>query len=163
MLFGARRREGQNDAAHGITIVRDVVEIVAILAAGIRLQLHNIGTVKAHFLGMGVNVYGQRVIAGRPQVSSSRGLLKYDFSGYARTSSRVPVYGYAYLTHLGDPSTGQDTALDPGSTLENDRTFYVPQGRFDLLSLGFDAPYTKFDDATVPARLEVTPQGRRAW
>ncbi len=71
----------------------------------------------------------------------------------------MPVYSYAYITQLGDPSTGQDTALDPGSTLENERTFYVPQGRFDLLSLGFDAPYTKFDDATIPTHLEITPQG----
>jgi hypothetical protein len=200
MLFGARRRADQGDVPHAIAIVRDVVEIVAIVAAGvwafyvfayenrikpslagpevnvvasmqrlgerhgliavgIRLQLHNIGTVRAHFLGMAVNVYGQRVIAGRPQISSGGGLLQYDFSGYARTGPRVPVYSYAYITHLGDPSTGQDAALEPGSTLENDRTFYVPQGRFDLLSLGFDAPYTKFDDATIPTHLDVTPQG----
>lgn len=200
MLFGARRRAGQSDVAHATTIVRDVVEIVAIVAAGIwafyvfayenrikpalagpevnvaasmqrlgerhgliavnvRLQLHNIGTVRAHFLGMAVNVYGQRVAAGRPQVSSGKGLLQYEFSGYARTGSRVPVYAYAYITHLGDPSTGQDAALEPGGTLENERTFYVPQGQFDLLSLGFDAPYTKFDEATIPAHLEVTPQG----
>jgi len=200
MLFGARKRAGHGDAAHGIAVVRDVVEIVAIVAAGfwafyvfayenrikpsladpevnvvgsmqrlgerhgliavgIRLQLHNIGTVKAHFLGMAVNVYGQHVVASRPHVPSGRGLLQYNFSGYARTDSRVPVYSYAYITQLGDPSTGQDTALDPGSTLENDRTFYVPQGQFDLLTLGFDAPYTKFDDATIPAHLEVTPQG----
>ncbi|HVR47424.1 MAG TPA: hypothetical protein VMT95_12415 [Candidatus Binatia bacterium] len=200
MLFGARSRAGRGDVGHPIAIVRDVVEVVAIVAAGvwafyvfayenrikpslagpdvnvaasmqrlgerhgliavgIRLQLHNIGTVRAHFLGMAVNVYGQRVVVGRPQFSSGRGLLQYNFSGYAQTGSRVPVYSYAYITHLGDPSTGQDTALEPGSTLENDRTFYVPQGRFDLLTLAFDAPYTKFDDATIPAHLEITPQG----
>jgi len=200
MLFGARKRAGQSDVAHPIALVRDVVEVVAIVAAGawafyvfayenrikpslagpevnvvasmqrlserhgliavgIRLQLHNIGTVRAHFLGMAMNVYGQRVAAAQPQILLGKGSLQYDFSGHARTGPRVPAYSYAYITHLGDPSTGQDTSLDPGSTLENDRTFYVPQGRFDLLSLGFDAPYTKFDDATIPAHLEVTPQG----
>ncbi len=200
MLFGARRRAGQGDVAHAITFVRDVVEIVAIVAAGIwafyvfayenrikpsladpevnvtasmqrlgerhgliavgiRLQLHNIGTVRAHFLGMAMNVYGQRVAEGRPQISSGGRLLQYNFSGYARKGPLVPVYSYAYITQLGDPSTGQDTALDPGATLENERTFYVPQGRFDLLSLGFDAPYTKFDDATIPTHLEITPKG----
>jgi hypothetical protein len=60
---------------------------------------------------------------------------------------------------LDDPSTGQDTQLDPGSPLENDRIFYVPQGRFDLLTVGIDAPYTKFDDATIPSHLRVSSQG----
>lgn len=160
MLFGARRRAGQGEivaiVAAGIwafyvfayenrikpSLADPEVNVTAsmqrlgerhgLIAVGIRLQLHNIGTVKAHFLGMALNVYGQRVAEGRPQISSGGRLLQYDFSGYA---------------------------LDPGSTLENERTFYVPQGRFDLLSLGFDAPYTKFDDATIPTHLEITPQG----
>jgi len=101
MLFGRARRPNR----HAIAVVRDVVEIVAIIAAGawafyifayenrikpatadpevnvtasmqrlsdrngliavsLHLQLHNIGTVRAHFLGMAVNVYGQRIVEG---------------------------------------------------------------------------------------------------
>ena len=93
-----------------------------------------------------------------PRVTPAREVLGYDFYGFYRVASRVPVYGYAYVTHLGNPATAQDTELDPGSTLENDRTFYVPHGRFALLTLGIDAPYTKFDD-TIPTHIAVTPQG----
>lgn len=129
-----------------------------LIAVALHLQLHNVGTVKAHFLGIAVNVYGQRIVAASPHVSPAREVLGYDFYGFYRVASRVPVYGYAYVTHLGDPATGQDTELDPGSTLENERTFYVPRGRFDLLTLGIDAPYTKFDD-TIPSHIAVTPEG----
>jgi len=43
--------------------------------------------------------------------------------------------------------------------IQNDRIFYVPQGKFDLLTMGVDAPYTKYDNATVPTHLSVTSQG----
>lgn len=122
------------------------------------IALQNVGTVKAHFLGLAVNVYGQRIVAVRPHVSREREALGYDFAGFYRAASPIPVYSYAYITHLGNPSSGQDTELDPGSTLENERTFYVPKGRFDLLTLGFDAPDTKFDEAPL-THLMVTSQG----
>jgi hypothetical protein len=50
--------------------------------------------------------------------------------------------------------------LDPGGTAKYERTFYVPQGQFDLLTLGIDAPYTKFEAVTVPSRLDVNSQGK---
>jgi hypothetical protein len=70
----------------------------------------------------------------------------------------VPVYTWAYVTHLGDPSSLQEAGLDPGTTIDNYRTFYVPQNRFDLLTVGIDAPYTKFEKP-VPTRLVVNPGG----
>jgi len=195
MLFGRTRRPNR----HAIAVVRDVVEIVAIVAAGVwafyifayenrikpasadpevnvtasmqrlsdrdgliavslHLQLHNIGTVRAHFLGMAVNVYGQRIVEGRQTPTPPSG-TRYHFEGFYRRTPRVPIYSYAYITHLGDASTGQDTSLDPGSTLENDNTFYLPRGRFDLITLGIDAPYTKFDEKTIPSHLSISPQG----
>jgi hypothetical protein len=194
MLF--RRREGE---PHAVTVVRDIVEVIAIIAAGIwafyvfayenrikpsladpdvnlaasmqrlgthngfigvslHLQLRNVGTVKAHFLGLAVNVYGQRIVAAAPKPAPGPTLLKYEFRAFYRTEPAVPVYSWAYITRIGNPSTGQETTLDPGTVIENERTFYVPQGRFDLLLLGIDAPYTKFDE-TIPTHLSVTREG----
>lgn len=196
MLFGRK-----NDAheRHAIAVVRDVVEIVAIVAAGVwafyvfayenrikpamadpdvnvnasmqrlgthngfiavglHLQLRNVGTVKAHFLGLAVTVYGQRIVATAPKIAVRHPALKYEFSGFYQAQPPVPVYSWGYVTRLGDPSTGQETTLDPGTTIENQRTFYVPQGRFDLLTLGIEAPYTKFDE-TIPTHLAVSRQG----
>lgn len=196
MIFGGERHSKD---PHITTIVRDVVEIVAIIAAGIwafyvfayenrikpsmadpdvnitasmkrlgehngligvglHLELHNVGTVRAHFLGVAVNVYGQRIVAATPAPSVSPG-SKYEFHAFYRAEPPIPVYADAYITNLGDPKSGHDAALDPGSAITNDQTFYVPEGRFDLLTLGIDAPYTKFEDTTIPSRLVVTPQG----
>ncbi len=200
MLFGGRKRLTNLRAPHLIAIVRDTVEVLAILAAGVwafyvfayenrikpsmanpdvdvtaaiqrigerngliavglHLQLRNIGTVRAHFLGIAVNVYGQRVVDRGPNVSANAHPLRYEFEGFYRTGPRIPVYAYAYVTQLGDPSTREDTALDPGTTIDNFRTFYVPQKRFDLLTVGIDAPYTKFEDSVIPTRLVVKPLG----
>lgn len=180
--------------------MRDVVEIVAIVAAGIwafyvfayenrikpamaspdvnvkasmtrlsehngliaidlHLQFQNVSTVYAHFLGLAVNVYGQRIVASNSPQLERPASSRYRFRGFFRAQPRVPVYGYAYVTNLGDPSTAQDTKLDPGNTIENDYMFYVPKGRFDLLTLGVQFPFTKFDEATIPTHLAVTRQG----
>jgi len=151
MLFG-----GAKDPRHHLTtIVRDVVEVVAIIAAGIwafyifayenrikpslaepdvnvtasmvrlgehngliavgmHLRFHNVGTVKAHFLGVAVNVYGQRVVAAVRPAPASPGVL-YEFDGFYGKQPRVPVYSSAFITYLGNPSTGQDFSLDPGT------------------------------------------------
>jgi hypothetical protein len=199
MLFSGKRT-GHLRSARITTIVRDIVEVVAIVAAGIwafyvfayenrikpsmaepnvnvaasmqklserngliaiglRVELRNVGTVHAHFTGIAINVYGQRVWAGSPEVRRRHNGLEYNFAGFYHAGPPVPVYSYAYVTRLGNPSTGEDTGLDPGSTLENYRTFYVPQGRFDLLTVGIDAPYTKFTDKTIPTHLSITQAG----
>jgi hypothetical protein len=139
--------------------MRRLDEHNGLMGVGLHLELRNIGKVRAHFLGIAVNVYGQRIVGSTPHVRPERDLLQYDFNGFYRTESQIPVYSFAYITHLGNPSTGQDTTLDPGSSLENDRTLYVPHGRFDLLTVGIDAPYTKFDEATIPTHLTVSSQG----
>jgi hypothetical protein len=199
MLLRGKNRLSHLRTPHVVALVRDTVEVVAIVAAGIwafyvfayenrikpsladpnvnviasmqrlssrngliavglHVELRNVGTVKAHFLGMAFNVFGRRIVAARPHVVLQREALSYDFDGFYRAQPKIPVYSYAYVTHLGNPSTGQDAEIDPGGAIENDRTFYVPQGRFDLLTLGIDAPFTKFDE-TIPTRLVVTPQG----
>lgn len=199
MLFPRNKPGSDAHHPHAIATVRDIVEIVAILAAGIwafyvfayenrikpalanpdvdvaasiqrigrhnglsaiglRVRLHNIGTVRAHFLAMAVNVYGQRVMETQPSISRDRNPLGYNFNGYYRTGPKTPLFTYAYVTQLGNPATKVDTALDPGMTIENYRTFYVPDGRFDLLTVGIDTAYTKFD-LRLPTRLVIGPQG----
>jgi hypothetical protein len=193
MLFGGKRDSSRR---HIVAAVRDIVEVTAIVIAGIwafyvfayenrikpsmadpdvnvtasmqrlserngfiavslHLALHNVGTVRAHFLGMAVNVYGQRIEPAKPEVASRSPGLKYDFHGFYRAGPLIPVYSWAYVTSLGNPATAQDSSLDPGSTIENDRTFYVPQRQFALLTLSIDAPYTKYEAVTIPTHLEV--------
>jgi hypothetical protein len=129
------------------------------VGVGVHLQLQNTGTVKVHFMGVAVNVFGQRVVARGSHAGPEVHPLRYEFSGFYHAQPRVTVFSYAYLTHLGDPASQQDTELDPGTTIENFRAFYVPKGRFDLLTVGVDAPYTKYDDQTIPTQLVVSPQG----
>jgi hypothetical protein len=197
MLFFRKARNLRS--VHAIAIVRDVVEVIAIVAAGIwafyvfpyenrikpsmadpdvnvtasiqrlgerngliavglHFRLQNIGSVTARFLGVAVNVYGQRIVASEPHVTPQRHTIKYEFDGFYRMGPLVPVYTWAYVTHLGDPSSLQETGLDPGTTIDNYRIFYVPQNRFDLLTVGIEAPYTKFD-TPVSTRLIVKPGG----
>jgi hypothetical protein len=198
MLLGRRDR---TDNAHGslLTKVRDVVEIVAIVAAGIwafytfayenrikpslaqpevnisallqrlgeqhgligvglRIDLRNVGTVNAHFLGLAVNVFGKQVAPATPTVPRTREPLNYEYQGYYTVGRSIPVYSWSYVTHLGNPRTGVDTELDPGTSIENYRVFYIPKGKFDLLTVGIDAPYTKLE-TTQPTHLSVGSDG----
>lgn len=198
MLLGGTKRHLRTP--HAVAITRDVIEILAIviagvwafyvfayenrikpslaqpdvnlsasierlsernglIAVGLRMEFHNVGTVKAHFLGVAVNVYGQRILPRKTAAHPDCGGLSCEFAGFYRVGARVPVYSYAYITRLGNPATGQDTEIDPGTTIANYRTFYVPAGRFDLLTVGIDAPYTKYDERTIPTRLVVGYRG----
>jgi hypothetical protein len=200
MLFGGKRDRTQSETPHPTTVLRDVVEVVAIVAAGIwafyvfayenrirpamakpdvdvtvsaqrlserngliavgvRTRFQNIGTVRAHFLGVALNVFGERIFVTKPHSTARTNPLQYDYHPFYGSAPRETVYSSAYITKLGNSSTGQDSALDPGTAIENYRTFYVPSGRFDLLTVGIDAPYTKFDERTIPAHLEIGPKG----
>jgi hypothetical protein len=131
------------------------------MAVGVRMELRNIGTVDAHFLGVALNVYGQRVTM-RP---AKRGTVRhphpgvYEYDAFYHLDEPQPVYSYAYVTHLGDPSSNQDTELAPGTSLENYRTFYIPAGKFDVLTVGVDVPFSKFEGRTIPTHLSVNPKG----
>jgi hypothetical protein len=198
VIFGTKRER----ASHVTAIVRDVVEVVAIVIAGfwafyvfayenrikpsfakpdvnatasmqrlgehnglvtvsLRLQLHNVGTVKTNFVGIAINVFGERVVPATPPPLPQQPGVRYVFNGYSRTQDKATVYTVAYLTHIGDPKTGAETGLDPGTSTEIQRVFYVPKSRFDLLTMAFDAPFTKYDNITVPSHLAVTPDGTR--
>lgn len=200
MLFPGKKH-GSDTASHRvIATVRDVVEVIAILAAGIwafyvfayenrikpsmaspdldvtasmqkiserngliavglHVQFHNIGTVKADLLAVALNVYGQRVLESQPRPGRNGHPLQYVFGPYYQTGRMVPVYSNAYVTAHGDPATGEYTDLDPGTTINNYYTFYVPRGRFDLLTLGINAPYTKYENVKLPTHLITEAQG----
>jgi hypothetical protein len=195
-LLSPRRESGERDL---ISAIRDIVEIVAIIAAGcwafyvfayenrikpsfaepevnvtasmrllsvhngligigIHTQFHNVGTVPAHFLAYAVSVYGQRVTPQVPSAHKTNPGLKIDDAMFSRIDKPTAVYTWGYITKQGNPASTQESGLDPGSSLENDQIFYVPQGRFDLLTMAIDAPYTKYDD-TMPASLVYQPDG----
>jgi hypothetical protein len=196
MLFGSKR-EGREGA---IATVRDVVEIVAILAAGawafyvfayenrikpswanpqvnfsaslqrlgerngliaLRLhqRLHNFGTVPAHFLGVAINVYGERVSSASARRTPAAPGTTYNYKAFFQTTREDPVYSLAYVTSLGDPTSTQITKLDPGDTLENDYTLYVPRGRYDLLTVEISGVFTKSEGTVVPTRIERSARG----
>ncbi|MGA7354686.1 MAG: hypothetical protein WA431_05290 [Candidatus Cybelea sp.] len=139
--------------------MRKLSERNGLIGVGLDVQFHNVGTVRAHFLGLAVNVYGQRIVGSASKNAPKAGRLGYEYAGFYRAAPAVPVYSIAFITHLGDPKSLEDLPIDPGSTVKYERTFYVPQGRFDLLTLGIDAPYTKFEASPVPSRLQVSSQG----
>jgi hypothetical protein len=199
MIFGGRRHPDESVSPHATAIIRDVVEVLAVVAAGawafyvfvyenrikpsfeqpeinisasmqqlterngligvgLRIQFHNVGSVKANFLGFAANVYGQRVVPAKPIAQPESTNLNYEYHGFYGLRAPVPVYTWAYITHSGNPTTGVGTELDPGTTIENYRAFYVPQGQFDLLTVAIDAPYLK-TDRTQPAHLTIKRQG----
>jgi hypothetical protein len=199
MLF-SRKDRTENPHGSSLTKVRDIVEIVAIVAAGVwafyifayenrikpslaqpeanitaslqrlsehngliaiglHIDLRNVGTVNTHFLAIAFNVFGQRVMPALPATPKDREPLKYEFNGYYKLGPSIPVYSWSYITHLGNAHTGVDTELDPGTSIENYRIFYVPKGKFDLLTVGIDAPYTKLE-TTQPTHLSITSDGK---
>jgi hypothetical protein len=199
MIFGGRRHADESGSPHVTAVVRDIVEVLAVIAAGawafyvfvyenrikpsfeqpeinisaamqqlnerngligvgLRIQFHNVGSVKANFLGFAANVYGQQVIPAKPVTQPENANLTYEYRGFYRLRSPIPVYTWAYVTKSGNPATGVETILDPGTTIENYRAFYVPKGQFDLLTVAIDAPYLK-SDARQPARLGIRPGG----
>ncbi|HEY1428948.1 MAG TPA: hypothetical protein VGF18_05205, partial [Candidatus Tumulicola sp.] len=106
------------------------------IAVGLHIDLRNVGTVNTDFLGLAVNVYGQRVLSTTPNGGEPNDPLSYERKAFYRLSKPVPVYSWAYVTRLGNPHTGVDTTMDPGTSIENYRVFYVPAGKFDLLTVG---------------------------
>jgi hypothetical protein len=199
MIFGGRKHAGQSASPHAAAIIRDIVEVLAVIAAGawafyvfvyenrikpsfeqpeinisasmsqlnerngligvgLRIQFHNVGSVKANFLGFAANVYGERAIRAKPVAQPESANLTYEYRGFYRLRPPIPVYTWAYITKSGNPATSVNTVLDPGTTIESYRSFYVPQGEFDLLTVAIEAPYVK-TDSTQPAHLDIRPGG----
>jgi hypothetical protein len=177
-----------------VRTARDIIEMVAILAAGIwafyvfvyenrilpslaqpnvsitaTLQKHgvhnglvavelstsirNIGTVRAHFLGIVTVVYGQKIAAYASAQPAFQTRNDYRLAAFYHLSQRVPVYAIGYVTALGDPTTKADLPLEPGGESSTDDVFYVPAGRFDRLDVYVVAQYTRHDEKPIPTRI----------
>ncbi len=125
MMFGRRERTDDPNGS-SLTRVRDIVEIVAIVAAGIwafyifvyenrirpssaqpevnisaslqrlseqhgligvglHIDLRNVGTVNAHFLGLAFNVFGKRVESASPAMPPNAEATQYEFRDTTRS------------------------------------------------------------------------------
>jgi hypothetical protein len=184
-----------------IRIVRDSVEVLAIVAAGIwafyifvyenrvkpslgnpeiafyatmtkvsegdrmigiqlNTEMRNVGQVKAHFLGYVIWVSGRRILPSakiRTPVATNNALFLN--GAFYRQSRRTAVYGYGYVTNLGDRTTTADLLLEPGDDEKNQDVFYIPKGKFDLLEVYLLARYTKYDDVFTPTKLGFAKDG----
>lgn len=181
MLFSDR------DSDHGsptIRIVRDVVEILAIVAAGcwafyvfiyenrikpllgdlqpsivatldktsqrdgavgirLKTEVRNVGGVRFYFIGYAVTVLGSRMTLSSSPLPPSRTSASETTSTFFRLSKAQPVYGFGFLTTLADPSSTKGGELQPGSSTEQEHTFFIPGNRFDLLTVHVSACFGK--------------------
>jgi hypothetical protein len=137
-----------------------VAERNGLIGIQINKETKNVGQVRAHLLGYAIWVTGRKIVpaARRPNVFSTSDLLGFR-SGFYRQSRKVAVYGYGYVTSLGDPSTTADLLLYPGDDDKSQDVFYVPRGRFDVLEAYLLVRYTKYDDTVTPTRLELGADG----
>jgi hypothetical protein len=194
VLFDKRNPEQRS---HTIAIARDVVEILAILAAGVwafyvfayenrikpslgnpqvefsttmtkvaerngtiavslDTEMRNVGQVPAHFIGYAIWVFGVKATR-LPQPRRARGspgTLSLPDAFY-REGHRTAIYGFGYVTSLGDPATSADLLLDPGDVNRSQDVILVPAGKFDILEAYIHARYTKYDNKVVPTKLAL--------
>jgi hypothetical protein len=186
--------------SHVIRIVRDVVEVVAILAAGfwafyvfiyenrikpsftdpqmnvtatlqktserngavgilMKTDVRNVGAVRFYYVGYSVTVLGAKMTLSTRPLPPERSSISESTSTYFRLSTFVPVYGYGFITTLGNPTSRQGGELEPGGDSNQEYTFYIPSGRFDLLKVHVDACFAKDADSTIPATLQYRHGG----
>jgi hypothetical protein len=194
------RHDDETHRYHRVRLVRDLIEIAAIVVAGfwafyvfayenrikpsftnpelvfsvtmtkvgvhhgmvavqINNEVKNVGQVRVHLLGFALWVSGRRVIAtaGSAKALAQDSTLTLA-SPFYKKARRVSVFGYGYVTSLGDPKTRADLVLDPGASTASQDVFFVPQRQFDLLEAYLLVRYTKYE-RVVPTRLELGPNG----
>ncbi len=192
-------RDPDHDS-RAIRITRDVVEVVAILAAGfwafyvfiyenrikpsftdppitvsatlqkssqhagavgilLKTELRNVGVVPFYLVGYAITVLGARVTLSTNPLPPTRSSRSETTDTYFRQSKFVPVYGSGYITHLGNPSATRELELQPGGSGAQEDIFFLPEGRFDFLTVHLNACFSKYADRTVPARLEFHRDG----
>jgi hypothetical protein len=194
MLLGGREPDHRY---HALRAIRDVVEVVAIIAAGCwafyvfvydnrikpsladahitvsatmqRVSQHdgltavrlkatstNVSTVTGYFYGYAITVLGSRVTAASKPVAHAAptpALTGEALGPFFAVSNPVVVFGSAFITHLGNPTSQQGLDLAPGETNEREWIFYVPTHRFDLLDAFISIRYSKDGDTVIPTTL----------
>lgn len=128
-------------------------------AVRLRTQTKNVGTVRVQFIAVSMTVLGSRIIESpRPQPAKATAAFNRLQTYYTSSHSQA-VYRDVFLTRMADPSIPADAWLEPGGVDNQDRIFYVPTKRFDLLVAWAVSVYTKHDDKTVPTTLSIRPNG----
>jgi hypothetical protein len=133
-----------------------VAERNGFVAVQLNTEIRNVGQVRAHLIGYAVWVYGLRIAPLRQPQGPNGDFRKLNLDGaFYRKSPRTPVFGYGFVTALGDPTTGTDALLQPGDDIKSQDVFFVPMHRFDLLEAWINSRYTKNDEHVIPTKLVI--------
>jgi hypothetical protein len=115
--------------------------------------------VRFYYVGYSVTVLGTKMTLSTRPLPPQRSSISESTSTYFRLSPFIPVYGYGFITTLGNPASLQGGELEPGGDFNQEHTFYVPSDRFDLLKVHVDACFAKDADHTIPATLKYRHGG----
>ena len=186
--------------SHRVRIVRDIVEIVAILAAGfwafyvfvyenrikpsfsdpqvsvgatlektsqsggavgvlLKTNIRNEGSVRFDFAGYYVTVLATRMTLSTRPLPPVRSDTSQTQSTYFTLSKSEPVYGFGFITSIGNPASKYGLQLEPGGDVSQEHTFYIPAGRFDVLTAHVDGCFTRNADRVIPVHLRRRSDG----
>jgi hypothetical protein len=128
-------------------------------ATGILLKtaVRNSGTVRFYFVGYAVTVMASKMALSPGPTNDPR--IRDSLHTYFTLSKRAPVYGFGFITQLGDPSSGHRIELEPGGSFNQEHTFFVPANRFDLLTVNVSACIAKSEAKTLPSRFKPGIEG----
>jgi hypothetical protein len=117
----------------------------------------NSGTTRFYFVGYAVTVMGSKMaLSPRPTNDPH---VRDSTHTYFTLSKRTPVYGFGFITQLGDPSSGHGIELEPGGSFGQEHTFYIPANHLDLLTARVSACIAKSKARPIPSRLKVGIEG----
>jgi hypothetical protein len=128
-------------------------------ATGVLLKtsFRNTGSVDLYFVGYAVTVMGSKMtLSPRPTNDPQ---IRDNLHTYFTLSKPVPVYGFGFITSLGDPKSGHRIELEPGGGVAQEHTFFIPTHRYDLLTVHVSACLAKSEAHLISARLERGMEG----
>lgn len=136
------QKTSQRDGATGIVL---------------RTAFRNSGTVRFYFVGYAVTVMGSKMtLSPRPTNDPH---VRDGQHTYFRLSKPTPVYGFGFITQIGDPKSGHGGELEPGGNFGQEHTFYIPANRFDLLTVHVSACIAKSDAKPIPSSFKAGTEG----
>ncbi len=124
----------------------------------LKTDIHNTGTVRVYFAGYSVTVIGRRMTLSTHPVPPAPN-TDQDTNTFFSLSQPAAVYGFGVITYLGNPDSPHGLELEPGGDVEQEHTFFVPAGRFDVLTARVEGCIAKSDRHTVPSALVKRKSG----
>lgn len=125
----------------------------------LKTSFQNTGAVRFYVVGYAVTVLGAKITLSPKPLPPGVSSLDDNTHTYFTLSKPTPVYGFGFVTDLANPKSGHELEIQPGSGDEQTRTFYIPAGRFDVLTVHVSGCITKSADHPIPAKLVVRPDG----